>query len=352
MSNLLFIDFESRSTVDLKACGADIYGRHPSTEVMACGFAFNDEKVEILELGERPNARIIEHIKAGYPVIGHNTIFEWIIFNFSWRRHFPDLPELKIEQCFCTMAMAYAMGLPGSLEKAAPAAGITLEKDMKGQRTMLQLSQPKTSDPLTWYCPIEFEDKYSRMYEYCKVDVEVERQLYRRLLPLSIQEREMWLLDHKINQRGVCVDLASAKSAIEIVNFEQKRLNEEIREVTNNGVATTSSNTQLTQWLKSRGVKLEGVAKSDVTDLLEGDGLPDNCSTALQIRREAAKSSTAKFLSLVKRCSTEDQRMRSNLQYHGATTGRWAGRGFQLHNLPRSKLTDKEIEGIFGILQS
>src|SRR3546814_8188462 len=31
-----------------------------------------------------------------------------------------------------------------------------------------------------------------------------------------------------------------------------------------------------------------------------------------------------------------DGRMRGSLQYHGAGTGRWAGRGAQLQNLPRS----------------
>jgi DNA polymerase len=355
----LHLDFETRSTVDLKACGADVYARHPSTEVMAVGWAFDEGKVNVIRMGDRPHADISKHISNGGYLFGHNCPFEWLVWNYTWRRQFPELPELKIEQCFCTMAMAYAMGLPGALEKAAPAAGITQEKDMKGGRVMLQLSQPREEvydldtgkREIKWWDPIEHKDKYDRMYSYCAQDVEVERQLHKRLLPLSASERELWLLDHRINQRGVRVDHASALQAVDIVAIENQRLNEEMRRVTNNEVATYSANAQLTAWIRSRGVELDGVAKSDVTDLLEKETLPEDVSLALQIRRDANKSSTAKFNSLIQRSDPTDRRMRSTLQYHGAGTGRWAARGFQLHNLPRSRMPQNEIEQIFNILR-
>jgi DNA polymerase len=35
--------------------------------------------------------------------------------------------------------------------------------------------------------------------------------------------------------------------------------------------------------------------------------------------------------------------VQGNLNYHGAGTGRWAGRGFQYHNLPRAKLDNAEV---------
>ena len=41
------------------------------------------------------------------------------------------------------MVMGYGMGLPGKLEKLSPALGLKAEKDMKGGRIMLQLSQPR-----------------------------------------------------------------------------------------------------------------------------------------------------------------------------------------------------------------
>ena len=45
--------------------------------------------------------------------------------------------------------------------------------------------------------------------------------------------------------------------------------------------------------------------------------------------------------------------MRGNLQYHGAGTGRWAGRGAQLQNLPRPTTEDwSEIESMLALLMT
>jgi DNA polymerase len=59
----------------------------------------------------------------------------------------------------------------------------------------------------------------------------------------------------------------------------------------------------------------------------------------LELRKEAAKTSTAKIKKMLE-MRAADGRMRGNLQYHGAGTGRWAARGAQLQNLPRPKIKD------------
>src|SRR3546814_13068433 len=72
-----------------------------------------------------------------------------------------------------------------------------------------------------------------------------------------------------------------------------------------------------------------------LADMLIRDDLPEPARRALELRQEAAKTSTAKIEAMLSRRSA-DGRMRGSLQYHGAGTGRWAGRGAQLQNLPRS----------------
>jgi DNA polymerase len=79
-----------------------------------------------------------------------------------------------------------------------------------------------------------------------------------------------------------------------------------------------------------------------VLDALEGD-LPPAVEAALRLRREAAKSSTAKLVAMKERASS-DGRVRGIHQYHGAATGRWAGRGIQAQNLPRGNLQPHEAE--------
>jgi len=346
---VLHLDWETRSACDLKACGLFIYASHPSTEVLLASFAFDDEGEVKTWLPKDPIPKeIIEHIEEGGEVWAHNAPFEVAISNYCAYPKY-GFPKLKIEQMVCTMAMAYAMGLPGSLEKAAPAMGISEQKDMQGSRIMLQLSKPRSIDnngvPIYW----NDENKFARLVEYGKQDIKVERLLGQRLLKLSEDERKIWLLDQKINDRGVKIDLPSIEKAIQIVDSEKQRLDQEMRTVTKNAVATCTAAGQLNDWINWQGIKTESVAKSDVTELLKTE-LPENVRRALMLRQEASKSSTAKLHSM-KAGAAEDARVRGLFQYHGASTGRWSGRRIQPQNLPRGKFTTKELDILFSFLE-
>lgn len=345
------IDFETRSTVDIKASGADVYARHESTDALCLGYAIGDSRVEVWKRGEPPPLDLFFAIDDGAEVVAHNAAFELLIWNHTMQRH--GWPPLNPEKTVCTMAMAYAMALPGALEKTAAALGIKHQKDMAGSRIMLQLSQPRKileDGTVVWWTPEEHPEKYERLYAYCAQDILVEREAFKRMMQLSPKEKEIWLLDHKINQRGVYVDLQAVKAAIAIVQIEKARLDSEMKRITNNGVGTCMANGQLTDWLRFRGVKTEGVAKADVAALLEKGDLPVDCREALLLRQQAAKSSTAKLEAMLKGVC-EDGRSRGLFQYHGASTGRWAGRRIQLQNLPRNTISQEDIEAVFEILR-
>lgn len=349
--DILFIDFETRSPVDIKKAGADVYARHPLTRTMAFGYGFNDEPISVNHIGWIPEPAVIEHVAECRPVVAHNAPFEWLIWNFVFKKEF-DLPTLHIEQLQCTMAMSYAMALPGKLENAAAAAGIEARKDMQGNRIMMQLSQPreiKEDGSIVWWEPEDVPEKFEKLYAYCAQDIEVERQLYNRLIKLSPQEKEIWRLDHKINQRGVCIDLDSASQAVKVMEFEKKRLDQAMRQVTDNAVAVCTATGQLTDWIKWKGIETKGVARNDVADLLEDESLPDDVKQALLLRQEAAKSSTAKLTSMLN-STCDDGRIRGIFQYHGAGTGRWAGRRIQPQNFPRPKLKQDDVDEVFNIL--
>jgi DNA polymerase len=118
--------------------------------------------------------------------------------------------------------------------------------------------------------------------------------------------------------------------------------------VTAGEVNTCNAVQQLVAWLRKQGVDTSSVNKETVIDLL-GEDLPPQAERALQLRQEAAKASTAKIDAFIQRTSP-DGRMRGNLCYHGAGTGRWAGRGAQLQNLPRPtpgvKITEQDIANL------
>jgi DNA polymerase len=335
------LDFETRSTVNLKKQGTDIYAKHPTTDVWCMSYAFDDNEPEVLKGGLLPKS-LRDHVGAGGLVYAHNAAFELDIWNKLCVPRY-GFPRLDPKQVRCTMAMAYAMALPGSLQNAAAAVGLEEAKNMDGHRLMMQMAKPRRIEEdgtIVWW---DDEDRKTRLFEYCKQDVRTERALHKRLRELSPAEQALWVLDYEINERGVPVDLESINKAIATVEREKKRLDLAMNELTGGAVAACSQVMKLQDWVNERIDRpTKSLAKADV-NLLLGTDLPDEVRRALLLRQEAAKTSTAK-LDAMKNTASEDGRVRMTMQYHAASTGRWGGRKMQPHNFKRPDFKQGEIE--------
>jgi len=345
-SRVLHLDVESRSTVDLKKTGGYVYFEHPTTDLWCVCFALDDEPVRTWLPGQPCPDDVSAHILSGGEVYGHNSAFERLAFYYILGPRY-GWPEPTVDQWRCTMVMAYAMALPGALEDAAPAAGIDQRKDAAGHRLMLQMARPRkvTPDGPIWW---DDESKLERLIAYCRTDVEVERELAKRLRPLKPSELDLWHLDQRINDRGVYVDVPLCNAAKKIVATTADRLDAEMRAVTGGAVGACSNVGQLIAWVRTFGVETESIAKDVLEELLATD-LPTPVRQALTLRREAAKASVAKIEALLRGMSA-DGRARGLLQFHAAGTGRWAGRRFQPQNLPRSKVKNQALA--VGLLMS
>src|SRR5690606_13758863 len=111
-------------------------------------------------------------------------------------------------------------------------------------------------------------DKLARLYEYCKQDVRVERELHKRLMPLSEQERRIWLLDYKINNTGVRIDRPSVEAAINMAETLKADYDRQMAEATGGAVETCSALIPLKEWLAERGLPetRDGLDKQTVVD--------------------------------------------------------------------------------------
>lgn len=342
----LHIDFETRSCLDLGAVGTDVYAKHESTGVWCMSYAFDGEPVKtIYPEQESLPAEVHRHVVNGGLVVGHNVAFELAIWN-NCPNIMDPWPELRAEQCRCTMAMAYAMSLPGSLENAAAALGLSVRKDQEGRRVMLQMCRPRSLDPLVWW---DDAAKLRRLVEYCEQDVAVEAELWNRMARLPAREQRVWELDYRINRRGVHVDLPSVNHAIALVQHAKAGLDQRMNQTTGGAVGACTQVLDIVEWLNSQGVAVTSIAKSEVAELLSRGDLPDHVREALETRQEAGKSSTAK-LTKMRDGVDEDCRLRGMFQYHGASTGRWSGRRVQLQNLPRPKHSKKVVATAFNFL--
>ena len=179
-----------------------------------------------------------------------------------------------------------------------------------------------------------------RLQQYCRRDVEVERELYRCLPPLSADEQALWELDAKINARGFYVDLELAKAAQKIVREEQAAIDREMAEITGGAVTSVNQVAKLQALLRERGHNVTGLTKHSVSALLARP-LEADVQRLLELRREGAQAAARKLDSLTAGID-DDQRLRGTLRFHGASTGRWSGARFQPQNLkkPQTKNLD------------
>ncbi len=347
------IDFETKSAVNLKKAGVDRYAEDLTTGIWCLAWTLDDLNFPVWEPGDPDPTPLLDHIENGGMVSAWNSYFEETIWLHVIPRICPKWPKLRTEQLDDTMARAYAMALPGSLEWCARAMRIPAEKDKQGHALMMLMCAPrrtwkaKPEGPPTWY---DERERIDRLKAYCAQDVRVERALAKKIAPLSKRERKVWLLDQRINRRGVQLDIPSINAAADIVTQESARLNRELRDVTKEAVSSAAAPVGIVNWLRAQGVHAENLRKNTVAGLLKTD-LEDEARRVLEIRREAGKASTAKLRAMQASVSA-DNRARGMFGYHVATTGRWVGRRAQPQNLPRPTLKPHDIEQIIPLFTS
>lgn len=161
---------------------------------------------------------------------------------------------------------------------------------------------------------------------------------------MSTFERKLWLLDQEINLRGFRVDRALARAAVSACAAEKRALDRKVQHITAGGIDSATQRARIVSFLNAHGVNPPNLTAATMDLLLDGDMLSDTCREILEARQRVSKASTAKYERLLE-ATSPDGRLRGVLQYCGASrTGRWAGRLFQPHNLPRAKMSAEEVE--------
>lgn len=338
MAPVLHLDLETRSSADLKKVGAHRYAEDPSTSIILASYRFDKGPVQRW-IGEDVPTDVINYVCSGGPVAGHNQQFERVLWNARIAPQLPrSYPPMQPEQQDCTMSRAAAAGLPHSLDNLGNALNLAFKKDKAGHALMMKMCKPKTRDPLTWH---EEPADVVRLAAYCDQDVETECDADAHLAPLTERERQVWILDQEINDRGFAVDLPLVQACYAAVLEAQKRADTAMWKLTNGAVKKATQTKKLAEWVSARGVPCTSVADDGMDELLVAADLmadPD-AEAALRLRRNSAGA--FKFEAML-RCVCSDGRIRGSLQYHGTHGGRWSGRVVQPHNFKR---IDTEEEG-------
>ncbi len=346
MRDTLWTDYEAMSACDLEDRGIHNYARHPTTKLICAAWAINREPVQLWIPGQRLPKDFVNHIRKGRRVAAHNAVTERLLTNFVGQRLY-GMPLMIIDQMMCTMVRCGHTALPLSLEMAAKVLGLHVQKDMEGAKALAKIMKPISVDVITgaatFATPETHPKEFAAVYKYNMTDVDVMRAVTAHTRPLSRFERKVYIIDQRINDRGVKLDMPNVKIMKRLAAKENLRLNSEMQPIC--GLNHTQTD-KLKKWINSRGVKATTLKKNALITWLATPGLPDDVRRALEIRQEAAKSSVAKLKAMILRAGPDD-RARGCLQMGGAvSTFRWSGRAVQTQNLPRPILTPYMINSI------
>src|ERR1700688_4424734 len=367
MTHWIVLDFETASACDLKKSGADVYAEHPTTEVLCIAWETDAGGRELWHPGlPIPDALLDLAEDPAYIFVAHNVRFERAIWQkimveqFGW-------PELPAERWADTLAKCAMLTLDQKLEMVLTQLRIPQVKDTEGTKAVLTLSR---TDRKGNY-PERTPELMERIYAYNLRDIDSQVALHKRIGWLPPGEREVWLLDQTINDRGVRLDLDFVRAAQSVVDKTIGPLSQKFAELTGGLKMTQLAKVQ--SWALAKGVSIPDMQKEtlvamlgedvdsseeDLADLLSDIGvysgsLPDDVREALHIR-QLIGSAAIKKLVRMEHCVCADGRARGLLQYHGAGPGRWAGRLLQPQNFPRGTLTgiktDEDRQGLIDAI--
>lgn len=341
-------DFETRSYADLRAVGAAKYAEHETTDAICMAFKIPGDAKPTLWFGRpcwnfglktKPPVRLFAWIMAGGLVEAHNAFFERSVWRYVMVRKYgwPDIPDAQFR---CSMAKATGYGLPRGLDEATRVMETAHKKNARGKDLINLLCKPDKK--LGWRGTVA---DFIEMGQYCADDVLAEESLSESLPELPGIEWDVWLLDQKINERGVLIDIKMAMSAVEMVEQLIQECEEELSRITNFKVERSTQRDRMIAWLNENGCDIKSLNKATVEETLKNghNYLSEDVKRALEIRQITGQTSVSKYKTMLVRAN-EDERARGNLMFNGATTGRWSSTGIQLQNIKRGSIKDMDME--------
>lgn len=324
----------------LPLIGAAKMSEHPGTEVLVMNYDLLDgHGVRQWYPGWPPPQDLFDHLSRGLTLEAHNLPFEgWIWRNVCAPKYgWPDLDQYEA-QLFCSMAKARAYAYPPSLDQAGKIAGVAEQKDPEGAKLMGKFSWPQNPTKANGFkhrlTYADDPDAYMRYTKgYGGQDVIAEHALSKVVPEMLPVQRQYYLLDQRINRRGVHMDMAAVDGAIAIIEQAFIKYDLELQQIT--GGIKSSELQQLKGWCSGQGYALPAMDEEALTAALKDPDIPPLVARVLTLRQAIGSASVKKVFSIRNRISRA-QRLHDLFVFHGARTGRPTGSGPQPTNLPKA----------------
>ena len=336
------IDIETYSGTDLSKAGVYKYVDDPSFTVLLFSFSIDEGPVECIQCakGEKIPEEVTTALQDETVIkVAFNAAFERVCIGKYIGAYLPP------DSWRCTMVASLYLGLPGSLAAVGAVLGLEKQKLTEGKELIKYFSVPckptKSNGGRTRNLPEHDPEKWDAFVRYNIRDVETEMGIGDKVSRFPVPDYlwQQYILDQRINDIGIEIDMTLARQAIRCDEECRERYLKRATELTS--LENPNSPIQLKEWLIANGAEVDSLAKKEVTELLKSSS--GDVKEVLQLRQLLSKSSVKKYAAM-EACCCSDGRAHGLLQFYGANrTGRWAGRLIQVQNLPQNHIPDLEV---------
>lgn len=341
-----YIDFETYSEVDIKVVGGYNYATHPSTQIICFSYCHDTGDVGLWTPADGdPPKVVIDSLEKGYWFTAHNATFDWRIWHFIGHKQL-GWPRVSLSQVLDAMALCQTYTLPGALDNAGMALGVINKKSKKGAALINKLCKPnkKGEQPHPW--DPQYKQAFREFFQYCIDDTKSMREIVQtlprqELLPI---EQKIWELTYRMNTRGLPVAYEEVCTILNHVSAYIEEESKKIPDISGGAFQTVNQVAKIKDWCELQGYPIANMQAATIDRALNDPDIPKNVERILMLRQELGRTSTAKFKKIKALAGKKGDQyfVYDNLVFHGAAPGRWTGRGFQMHNLPRLKVKDPD----------
>ena len=338
-----FADTETRSRTRISA-GTDLYTRDAQCMIVTYKLGY-DQPTRIWQPWKDPMPGDLEDMirDDSCLIITHKVEFDFNIFERALQL------GIRRSRMRCSLACAYAHGLPGSVETLGTVLGLPLDQQklIEDKALIHTFCEPqKATDRFVepWEAPQEWE----RFCNYAIRDTDALAEIWRRLPKHNYQglNLEWWYLNQLENERGFGFDQPLAAATREFLKLAKAQTDTAISDATGGAVKAATQRNRLLAYLQNKyGMEISNLRAAEVRDWLEADDLHPEIRFLLETRLEASKSSGSKYTRGLNTVGP-GSRIRWAIQWSGAgRTGRNSGRNFQPHNMPRPMVNVRQTSG-------
>jgi DNA polymerase len=353
LNNSLILDFETTSKCDLQTHGGFVYANDPTTETLCLAVSYRKEELLLYPGDLIPNKWVQRFNDLKITCIAHNILFDYWIFNYVFFKEQKSLKnksikKLNLDHCYDSMASAYYYGYPGALEKVAKAIGLLELKFAAGRRAMLELSRLGKDTK-------NYKEKLKLCGKYCLGDIRITKKIMERLGFIDDKfELEIYKISIDMMIKGIGLDIENVQHILQAFYWFNLNADKLVLGVSGKKLKRRDLNRTefFKNYLGSNGLNVPNIQKLTLENAVIDLGIKlkkskskklKNLIDLIKLRLTLSKASVKKLTTMSGMASV-DGRAYGALRYYGAHTGRYSGRGFQPHNMPRETFEDKGLK--------